>query len=109
MKPHETVTAKPRMKPTDRKASILDAAVATAAKLGFANLRLAHVATAAECSNSLIISHFSTMTKLRRAVMRRAIDTSNLAIIAQGVAIGDPTAAKITPTLRRAALATLNA
>lgn len=99
---------KPRMKPADRKVAILEAAVATATKLGFANLRLRAVAEAADCNHSLVICHFATMTQLRRAVMRHAIKCKLLPIIAQGVAIGDPTAAKVDPTLRKAALATLN-
>lgn len=100
---------KTRMKPADRKEAILAAAVATASKIGFANLRLRTVAEAAECNHSLVISHFATMIQLRRAVMRYAIKTEVLPIIAQGIAIGDPTAVKVSPTLRKAALATLNA
>lgn len=103
------MTTKTRMKPADRKSAILEAAVSTAAKIGFANLRLAHVATAAECSNALIVSHFSTVTNLRRAVMRHAIKTKQLRIIAQGIAMDDPTATKADPALRRQALASLNA
>ena len=98
---------KTRMKPADRKNAILDAAVATASKVGFANLRLAQVAQIAECSNALVVQHFATMVQLRRAVMRKAIKDRTLPIIAAGIAIGDPTAAKVPPELRKAALASL--
>lgn len=96
-----------RMTPTDRKAAILDAAVAAAKKHGFANLRLVHIAAQAECSNALVVSHYGTMAQMRRAVMRAAVKQEILAIIAEGLATHDPVARKVSPELQRKALATL--
>lgn len=96
-----------RMIPADRKAAILDAAVTVAEKNGFANLRMAHIAERAECSNALIVNYFKTMTQMRRAVMREAIKREILCIIANGVAMGDPSAAKVDHDLKVKALATL--
>lgn len=98
-----------RMVPADRKAAILDAAVGAAQKHTFAGLRLHHIATAAGCSNALVVSHFGTMTKLRRAVMRQAIARELLPIIANGIATQDPTATRADRDLKKRALATLSA
>jgi AcrR family transcriptional regulator len=97
-----------RMIPADRKASILEAAVTAAQKQTFSGLRLHHIATAADCSNALVVSHFGTMTKMRRAVMRAAIQREILPLIAQGVATGDPTATKANKVLKDKALASLS-
>ena len=98
-----------RMIPADRKACILEAAITAAQKQSFSGLRLHHIATAADCSNALVVSYFGTMTKMRRAVMRAAITRQILPIIANGVATGDPTALKVDKALRTKAMATLTA
>jgi AcrR family transcriptional regulator len=97
------------MTPADRKAAILDAAVAAAKKHGFARMRLSQIAEHAECSNALVVSHFGTMTQMRRAVMRAAIKQQILPIIAEGVATRDPVACKAPDDLKSKALATLAA
>lgn len=97
-----------RMIPADRKASILEAAISAAQKQSFSGLRLHHIATAADCSNALVVSHFGTMTKMRRAVMRAAISRELLPIIAQGVAMSDPAAIKAPKELKDKALASLS-
>lgn len=97
-----------RMIPADRKASILEAAIEAANTHTFSGLRLHHIATGAECSNALVVSYFSTMTQLRRAVMRAAIKREMLPIIANGVATGDPTAKKADPALIKKAMASLS-
>lgn len=96
-----------RMTPTDRKAAILESAIAAAQKNGFAQLRLAHIADHAQCSNALVVSHYGTMVQMRRAVMRAAVKRELLHIIAEGIATRDPVAMKATPELQRKALATL--
>lgn len=96
-----------RMTPTDRKAAILEAAINVAQQKGFALFRLHHIAEAAECSNALVISHFSTMTQVKRAVMRAAIKREILSIIASGIVNAEPAAIKADPDLKRKALASL--
>lgn len=98
-----------RMTPADRKAAILDAAVAAAKKHGFARLRLVHIAEQAECSNALVVSHYGTMAQMRRAVMRAAVKQEILPIIAEGIATRDPVACKAPDSLKEKALATLAA
>lgn len=97
-----------RMTPADRKASILEAAIVAASKQSFAGLRLHHIATEADCSNASVVAYFGTMTKMRRAVMRAAITRDILPIIANGIAMRDPLAMKLTREYREKALATLN-
>lgn len=96
-----------RMTPANRTAAVLDSAIKAAEQHTFAGMRLAHVAALSECSNATVLTYYSTMTKLRRAVMRAAISRRLLPLIAQGIAIGDPTALKVSDDLRRAACASL--
>lgn len=95
------------MAPKDRKAAILEAAVTAAKNHGFSALRLAHIAEQAECSNALVVSHYGTMSQMRRAVMRAAIKQEILSIVAEGIATRDPVACKSSPELQRKALAAL--
>lgn len=96
-----------RMAPADRKASILDAALAAARKHGYNDFRLVHVAELAECSTGLVMSYYKTMAQVRRDVMRAAIRDELLPIIATGIVLKDPYCRKITPELRARALATI--
>lgn len=96
-----------RMKPKDRSAAILDAAITVTTRAGINGMRLQLVADEAECSTALVMIYYSTMTKLRRAVMRAAISRELLPVIANGVVNQDPTALKADPVLRRKALASL--
>lgn len=96
-----------RLKPADRKSQILDAALRLAASEGLNQFGRDQVAALAECSVGLINLHFSTMCKLRRAVMGAAIATENLNVIAQGLIMRDPRACKAPEPLRRKAAASL--
>lgn len=96
-----------RMAPADRKASILDAAMVVASRLGYSKFRLVDVAKQADCTHSLVLSYYGTMEQVRRDVMRRAIREETLPIIAAGLAAGDRQCRKITPELRERALQTL--
>lgn len=97
-----------RLSPRDRKFEILFAALRVAEKPGsYAKLTRAAVATEAICTEGLVSRYFGTMISLRRAVMRAAIQTKNLAIIAQGIACNDKIAAKAPTQIKTAALQTL--
>lgn len=97
-----------RMKPKDRKAEILSAAVAAAQALGFTRFRLVDVAAKANCSTALVIIYWSTMEQIRRAVMREAIRIEALPILAVGIAIDDPRCRKMSHDLAQRAIASLN-
>ena len=97
-----------RMKPNDRKAEILEAAINVASRPGgWGRLTREAVAKEAKCAEGLPSKYFGTMTNFKRAIMRAAIAGKNLSVIAQGLAAGDKVAAKIDDAIKREALATL--
>lgn len=99
---------KKRQKPDDRKYQILAAALAVAARPGgWSKLTRDAVAREAQCADGLVSKYFGTMTQMRRTVMRSAVLTENLAIVAQGLATGDIHAQKADPELKARALNTL--
>ena len=85
-----------RLEPEVRKDRILQAAISVAEDEGFQNLNRIRVAEYAGVAVSLINRYYSTMTKLRRAVMRAAVHQKRLTIIRYGVAVGDKQALKAT-------------
>jgi AcrR family transcriptional regulator len=95
------------LKPEVRKQLILDVAVERAAKLGFDKLRRDDVAEHAEIANGLVTLYFNTMTQLRRAVMRAAVQRKILPIIAHGLVIKHPEALKADEETKQQALASL--
>jgi|SRR5208282_5843763 len=96
-----------RMKPKDRQAIILDAAVRMSRNYGYQNVTRADVAGAAECSEALVSNYFGTMVQLRRAVVRAAIKQRDHAIILQAIAANDPHAKKIPTELKVESLASV--
>jgi AcrR family transcriptional regulator len=94
-------------KPVDRRTSILNAAMRMSRVYGYQKTTRKDVAGAAHCSEGLVSAYFGTMTQLRRAVVRAAIDQKDLAILAQAIAAHDKHAAKIPDGLRIAALVSL--
>lgn len=96
-----------RMTPKERKAAVLDAALITAEKVGFVQMRTCDIAAAAQCGHGTVTLYWGTMPQLRRAVMRAAIKQERLKIIATGLAIGDKDALKAAPELKKAAIASL--
>lgn len=93
-----------RMKPENRKDAILEAGLVAARKVGFLNLRQADIAQEAGCAHGLVTRYFATMTQMRRAIMRAAIQRKDLALIAQGLGCGDADARKAPDDLKKKAL-----
>ena len=99
---------KKRLHPADRNNEILAAAIKVAGKPGgYSKLTRAAVAECAGCSEGLISKYFGTMISFKRAIMRAAIQDSNLSVVAQGLAAGDKCAQKAPSELKAAALNTL--
>lgn len=99
---------KKRLPPNDRKYEILMAAIAVAGRPGgWSKLTRDAVAREAKCADGLVSKYFNTMGQMRRAVMRFAVLTENLHVIAQGLATGDENAMKAAPELKARALNTL--
>lgn len=88
-----------------RRDAILNAAIAEAVALGLGKIRREGVAIRAGVSNGLISHHFNTLTQLRRAVIREAIQRKELKIIAEAILDKDPLTHKLDPELKAQAAA----
>lgn len=93
-----------RLNPAQRRRELLDAALALATEGHYMRVSRYAIAKRAGCSDSLIQHHLGTMCKLRRAVMRAAVMTECLPVIAQGIVAKDPQALKAPAALRERAL-----
>lgn len=91
----------------DRRKQILVAALELAERQGYTNVTSAAVAERVGCSKALVHSYYNTMPQLKRAVMRHAIKSCNLRVIAQGLAHMDVHALKAPDELKERARAAL--
>ena len=71
--------------------------------VGYNNVTREAIAVEVGCVPALITSYFGTMVKLKRAIMRRAIQIEDLNILGQGLAMRDSHALKISDELKAAA------
>lgn len=98
-----------RLPPKERTEQLLDAALRVAARHGLAQTTRAQIAEAAGVSPALVSHHLGTMEAMRRSVMRRAIATETLPVIAEGLLARDKFAMKASPELRQRAIASIQA
>lgn len=96
-----------RLHPDTRRQQILDAALQLAVADGYLSFTRDSVARAVGVSPALISRYFFATHELRRHVMLRAIAGRELAVVAQGLAVGDVTALAASGELRAAAALTL--
>ena len=87
-----------------RKDNLLETALWFANAKGFANLNRVSLAEAAGVSPALISKYFGTVDQLKNDVMRRAVKTENLNVIAQGLACQNRHAQKASDELKARAL-----
>jgi AcrR family transcriptional regulator len=87
--------------------AILDTAVEAAAVHGYAQVTRDQVATAAGVSPALVSAYLGTVPKFRRDIMRRAVVTENLTVLAQGITAKDSHALKISDELKQRAIDSL--
>lgn len=92
----------------ERTAQILAAALKLSVKSGYTNVTREAIAEAAKVAPGLVSHHMGTMPVLRRDIMREAVRTECLRVIAQGLAARDPHAYKASPELQARALASLS-
>lgn len=90
-----------------RKEQILEAAMRLARNDGYQNVLRHNVAYAAQCSTGLVNKYYGTMTQLKRAMVREAINSRDLVILSQAIVARDPNADKASPELRQEALESL--
>lgn len=86
---------------------ILDAAVFVAKRDGFNKINRDQIALKAGVSTGVVSQAFGTMIKLKRTVMRHAIHSEIIEIIAVGLGVRDKTAMKAPDELKRRALESL--
>ena len=96
-----------RLQPEQRKSEILEAALHIAKRDGLNGMTRDAVACHAKCATGGVSRYFNTMTQLKRAVVREAIQREELTIIAEGVALRDPNAMKAPADLRSKAMLAL--
>lgn len=98
-----------KLEARERLSQILAAALKAAAKHGYQRITREAIARAAGVSEALVTHYMGTMPELRRAVMREAIRTECLPVVAQGVASRDRHALKAPHPLQQKALDSLTA
>ncbi len=86
---------------------ILETAYSMADNNGFISLTRDGVAVAAGVAQGTVNHHFKTIAELRDEVMRLAVQRTNLAIIGNGLAMGDAVAKTAPDDIKREALNTL--
>lgn len=97
-----------KLEARERTAQILAAALKLAAKDGYNRITREAIAAAAGVSPGLVTHHMGTMVELRRSIMREAVRTECLPVIAQGLSAHDRHAGKAPHELQhRAVLAQL--
>lgn len=94
------------MKQTTR-THILKACLTLAAKHGYRSITRDQIAAEAGVHPSNVSYHLGTMIELRRTVMREAVRTECLPVIAQGLAAGDKHARKCSAEVQAQAVQSL--
>ena len=92
-----------RIDPEFRQGNILDTAIELAKTKGYSRITRDDVAKAANVSPGLITHYFTTIERLRRAVLREAVKRGVLEIVAQGLANKDAIAIGAPRELRHSA------
>lgn len=101
---------KPQIKRTaeERRSEILGKALELAEKVGYNRVtREALGERLGYASSSLIAHHMGSAADLKRKIMREAVRTENLAVVAQGLVLKDRVALKAPEDLRTRALESL--
>jgi len=88
-----------RLTKEHRKAQLIDAARKIAFEQGLYQVSMNTVATAAGCTRSNVRHYFPSAVKLRKIVLRRAINDGELTIINMALAMKDPMVDDLNPAL----------
>ena len=89
------------------KHDLLMVAIELAEKHGYREVTRDVIAGVSGASMGTVTNYLGTMQQLRRAIVRHAVRTENLSIVAQAVALRDPLVKKIDPDLKARALSSL--
>lgn len=93
-----------RKKPAVRRDEILTRALELAAEQGYLNVTCKAIAAACGIKRPTIRYYFETAAILRAALVERAIEEGNLAVVAQALVARDPLANQVPEGLRLRAL-----
>jgi AcrR family transcriptional regulator len=93
-----------RRAPAIRREQILEAAVETARRKGYAMMTRKDIAERAAVSPALVSAYFGTMVKLRRTVMRYAVRNEVVEVVAQGIVAQDKCALRAPSALKQRAM-----
>jgi len=85
----------------DRYDAIIETALQLSEELGYTNIKRDQLCEAAGVSKGLVNHHFKDMAGLREMIMQTAVDQKLEAIIAQGLAAGDPIAQAAPQALKK--------
>lgn len=96
-----------RLAPKDRTEQLLDVALRLAARHGLATVTRNQIAEDANVSPALVSARLGTMDDMRRSVMRRAVKTETLPVIAAGLLAKDKYALRASEELRQRAIASI--
>lgn len=92
-----------RMEPKQRTESLIKIALLLASARGWRTLTHAEVALAAGVSPGLVVARLGTKTEMLRSVMRAAVREGVVAVVAEGLAVGDKQAMRADADLRERA------
>lgn len=104
-----TAMTNKRLDPKDRTEQLLEVALQLAARHGLATITRNQIAEDAGVAPSLVSARLGTMDDMRRSVMRRAIKTETLPVIAAGLLAKDRYALRAPEDLRQRAIASISA
>lgn len=93
-----------RKDPIVRRDEILNIAIKLAIKVGYKAITREMIADTINVSPGLITRYFGTVRKLKREIMKTAIEQENLIIIAQGLSVQDPLTEGIKKELKHKVL-----
>jgi len=82
----------------------MTAALNASKRIGYQKVTRHDIALEAGVSDNLVSNYWGTMTQLRRDIMRHAVRTEVLEVIAQGLVAGDSQAGKASLQLKQQAL-----
>ena len=96
-----------RLKQYERRAKLLTSALNLAAETSYLKVTHYDVADRAGVSRALVHKHFKTAENLRSEIMRTAIATRRLFVVAQGLVNKDPEVLNAPESLKKLAIASL--
>lgn len=105
---NERYKMRERKLPKERKKELLSEAVELSKELGYSHITRDGIAKKAKVSYGLVTRYFQSMDNLRRLVLKEAIRTEILEIIAQGLVRKDPLTRRLTPELKERVLTYLS-